>query len=123
MEDVLVPIALFTMITVIFSSLFYFRYKSRHDVQETVRAAMESGQQLTPEVLETLSDAIGSKFGDLRRGLISIALAVGFVALSQAVGDEEAGSAMLGIAAFPLAIGIAYVGLWFFTSKRGSGAD
>ena len=83
---------------------------------------MESGQQLTPEVLESLSDAIGSKFGDLRRGLISIALAIGFVALSQAVGDEEAGSAMLGIAAFPLAIGIAYVGLWYFTKNRSTGA-
>ena len=118
MEDTLVPIALFTMITVIFSLLFYFRYRSRQDVQQTVRMAMESGQQLTPELLETLSDAIGSKFGDLRRGLISIAIAIGFVALSQAVADEEAGPAMLGIAAFPFAIGVAYVGLWYFTRKR-----
>jgi hypothetical protein len=52
---------------------------------------------------------------DLRRGLIWIATALGFVALSFTIPDAEARPIMLGVAAFPAAVGLAYTILWKLT--------
>ncbi|MDP6469840.1 MAG: DUF6249 domain-containing protein [Pseudomonadales bacterium] len=61
--------------------LFYFRFKTRQEIQQTVSSALESAQHLTPEVLEQLADSLNSKFDDLHRSVISIAIAIGFAVL------------------------------------------
>jgi len=116
--DELVPIFLFLTIGGVISLNFYFRYRTRQNIQTTIRAAIEQGQQLTPEVLEGLTDSLSSKFGDLRRGVISLFIGLGIFAFGLLLGEEEAKAPLTAIAAFPVLIGIAYLGLWFFLKKR-----
>ena len=116
---ILVPSVLFIALAVVFSLLIFYRHKNRAEVQATVRHAIEQGQQLTPELLERLGEPPRSEYADLRRGAIAIAIALGFAALALGVSQEDADAVgpMLGVAAFPLLIGLAYVGLWRFSRK------
>lgn len=107
MED-LIPIFLFAMIALVLCSYFFFRHRARQEVQQTVRIAIERGQELTPEVLEAVSGEVAGGFRDLRRGIIWLALATALGVLSFAVEEPQ----VLGVAAFPLMLGIAYLALW-----------
>ncbi len=113
-----IPIVSVIVIGVIFALFFYYRHKTRAEIQTTVRAAIERGQELTPEVLERLSDSLNTKFGDLRRGVISIAIGIAFFVFAYFLGQEEAMGPLMGVSAFPFLIGIAYIGLWYFTRRK-----
>ena len=47
----LIPIVLFITIGAVFALAFYLKYKTRHDVQNTVRVAIERGESLSPEII------------------------------------------------------------------------
>lgn len=115
---VFIPIVSVIVIGAIFALFFYYRHKTRAEIQTTVRAAIERGQELTPEVLERLSDSLSTKFGDLRRGVISIAIGIAFFVFAYFLDQEEAMGPLMGISAFPLLIGIAYIGIWYFTRRK-----
>ena len=121
MEDVVavfIPIISVIVIGVIFGLFFLYRHKTRQEIQTTVRAAIERGQELTPEVLERLSDSLNTKFGDLRRGVVSIAIGIAFFAFALLLGQEEAEGPLMAVSAFPFLVGIAYIGLWYFTRRK-----
>jgi hypothetical protein len=118
MSDSLVPVVLFVTIGLVVSLHFYFRFRTRQAIQATVRTAIEQGQQLTPEVLEGLSDSLNSKNGDLRRGVISLFLGLGVLVFSLLLGEEEAEGPLTAISAFPILLGTAYLGLWFFLKRN-----
>jgi hypothetical protein len=111
--DDLIPIVLFLMTGVVLCTFFYFRHRSRQEMQQTVRVAIEQGQELSPEVLESLiGDPGGSR--DLRRGLIWIAIAMGFAGFGWGVSE----TALYGIGAFPLFVGLAYLVLFWAGRRR-----
>ena len=113
-----IPIVSVIVIGVIFALFFYYRHKTRTEIQTTVRAAIERGQELTPEVLERLSDSLNTKFGDLRRGVVSIAIGMAVYAFAFFLNQDEAMGPLMGISAFPFLIGIAYIGLWYFIRRK-----
>ncbi len=113
-----IPIVSVIVIGVIFALFFYYRHKTRTEIQTTVRAAIERGQELTPEVLERLSDSLNTKFGDLRRGVVSIAIGMAVYAFAFFLGEDDAMGPLMGISAFPFLIGIAYIGLWYFIRRK-----
>ena len=88
---------------------FWFRMKSRIAMQETIRIALDKGQELTPELIDRLGSPKKPKDGDFRLGVIWIAVAVGFAMLGFAIPEEEAMGPLLGVAAFPFVIGIAFL--------------
>ena len=102
MEDILVPIVLFLTVGIVVSLNFYYRYRTRQSIQATVRTAIEQGQPLTPEVLESLSDSLSSKHSDLRRGVISVAIGIALFSFAQLIGEPDAEGPMRALAAFPL---------------------
>ncbi len=110
----LVPIVMFLVIGLVLCTYFYFRHRTRQAVQQTVRTAIERGQELTPEVLEAVSGELAGGFRDLRRGVIWLALAAGFGTLALVIDEPDA----LGVAALPLMLGIAYLALWRFNPGR-----
>ncbi|MEZ5559225.1 MAG: DUF6249 domain-containing protein [Pseudomonadales bacterium] len=114
----LVPITMFIMIAVIFCAFFYFRHRTRLEVQSTVRTALEHGQQLTPEVLEGLSDALNSRNGDLRKGLVSIAMGIAVCVFALMIDEPDATAPLMGLSSFPFLIGIAYLVLWRLNPRR-----
>ena len=96
---------------VIFAFIF-FRYKSRLATQQTIRLALEKGNDMSPELLASLTEPKYDVARDLRRGMVSVAIGIGFVIFGFMVDEEEAVRPMIGIAMFPMFIGFAYLILW-----------
>jgi hypothetical protein len=119
MVEELIPIALFAAIALIFFIVMYFRQRSRADMQQTIRLALEKGNELTPEIISRLGEPEPSKNRDLRRALIWLALAVG-LGLSGFFAPDPSGHAFratLAGAAFPFAIGVAYMIMWRYGGR------
>ena len=109
--------AFFVMIAAIVIVPRWFRAREREALQATLRAAIEKGQPLPPEVIEAISrDArpVPSSGRDLRTGVILLCVAAAFAVLGVAgsyysEGDYEAVGWMIGVAAFPGFVGLAFV--------------
>ncbi len=89
-------------------------------MQQTIRSAIEKGQELSPEIIDRLGNPTPPKDKDLRLALIWLALAVG-LALSGFFAPDPSGHAFNGAlagAAFPLCIGVAYLIMWRFTDNE-----
>jgi len=112
MHGEFVPIAFFAALALILGLFYFFKYLGRMQTQRTVRTALERGQELSPELLDRLGEPRKSPQGDLRRGMIAIALAVGLALFGVALGEEGAIRPLLASAMLPLLIGIAYLILW-----------
>src|SRR4051794_34430002 len=115
-----------TIIFIIFgsiASLFlvprYFKSVERQKMADTLRIAIEKGQPLPTEVIDAMSSNVRSPGmapspqRDLRTGIIWLGVGVGFAALGLTVSFEEPDALfpMLGLAAFPVFIGLAFVAL------------
>ncbi|ADL01849.1 DUF6249 domain-containing protein [Brevundimonas subvibrioides] len=135
MED-FIPIfaifAVFGSITAIVVGPSWLKSRERREMQATVRAAIDKGQPLPPEVIEALSTEatknLSSRTRDIRRGIIWLATGVGIAAFSlinemRGVGDDwdnggNFDSGLLGIAAIPVTVGLAYLVLSFFNKNK-----
>jgi len=118
-EDILIPGILFGGMTIVLSLYLWFRYRNRFDMQETIRLALNKGHELSPEIIDRLGHPKASRDRDLRLALIWLALAVGFVLCGFAVPDPS-GYALRGIlsgAAFPFALGVAYLIMWRYAGR------
>ena len=117
MLGIMVPIILFIAIAIVLCVYFYLRHRTSQSIQETVRAAIEQGQQLTPEILERLGQAplrAKSANADLRRGVILITVGLGIAAFGALLGGGIPPELLYAIGSVPFLIGIAYLGLWRF---------
>jgi hypothetical protein len=97
---------------------FWLRFKARREMQETIRAALDKGQELSPELVDRLGHPKAPKDRDFRLGVIWIAVAVGFAFLGFAIPEEEATQPLLGVAGFPFVIGVAYLILNKFAKRE-----
>lgn len=119
-EAIIIPTALFFSIVVIFWLFHYFRQRTSAEFQQTIRLAMEKGTELTPELIKRLGEPEPTKNRDLRRALIWLGLAGG-LALCGVFVPDPSGHALRGClagAAFPFAIGLAYLIMWFYVDKQ-----
>jgi len=116
----LIPIVMFISIAVVIGLFFWFKYRSRSEVQATIRSVIEKGQELSPEVIDRLGHPVPPKHRDLRLALIWLALAAGLTLCGLAVPDptENALRGCLAGAAFPFCIGVAYLVMWRFASNE-----
>jgi len=108
-NEVWIPLSMFIGTAVVLSLWVWFRYKARKDQQDTIRTAIEKGQGLSPELIEHLVNPPVSPQRDLRRGVISVLIAVGFALFGIILGEEDAVRPLLGISMFPLSIGAAFL--------------
>lgn len=116
--EALIPITMFIGLAVVISMFFMFRYRARRDLQDTLRTAIEKGQELTPEIIERLGTPPAAPDRDLRRALVAFGIAAGFAAFGVVLGEEDAVRPMLAVSCFPLATGIAFLLMYRFGSKR-----
>ena len=114
MDIELVPITFFLVIALIAVMFFYFRFRARREFQQTLRAAIDKGVELTPDMLDRLGNPKAPEKADLRRGVIALAIGVGFAAFGLLLGESDAIGPFLALGAFPFLIGLAYLGLWKF---------
>ncbi len=114
MTEELIPIVMFLGLTIVLSLVFWFRHRSRTEVQLTIRSALDKGHELTPELIDRLGYPRAGKNGDLRIATIWLALAIALVLAGFAVGEREVIRGTLAGAAFPFCIGVAYLLNWRF---------
>jgi hypothetical protein len=124
MVGILVPISLFAMIAVIVIVPRYYKSLERQKMADTVRAAIERGQPLPPEMIEAMTIETRprpSPQRDLRMGLVWIGLAVGLVAMGVALGfggEPDATYPLIGVACLPGFIGAAFVVMYLLGKSR-----
>jgi len=118
--EILVPIAFFGTIVAAVWLVSYFNGRKRMTVHETLRHAIDKGQPLSPELMDRMSLVTDPVRADLRRGVLFLAFGAAFAVLGTLIGIEEAEAItpMLGVATFPIFLGIAYIGLWAFGRGR-----
>lgn len=111
---------MFSGLTVIISLFFWFRYRARSEMQQTIRTAIDKGQELTPELVESLgSSHKREEDKDLRLGLVWLAVGAGIALFGVAMGqiEDEVLPIMTGISALPFMIGVAYIIMWRVTER------
>ncbi|MBX3476413.1 MAG: hypothetical protein KF910_02290 [Brevundimonas sp.] len=128
MEDfipIVAILAIFGSLTAIFVGPAYLRTREKRDVQKTVRAAIDKGQPLPPEVIDALSKEaarnLPSRTRDIRRGIIWLASGAG-IALFSLVSDfgwsDGVDTGLLGLACIPATVGAAYLILSVFNQDK-----
>lgn len=125
MTPVLIVAIIFGSIAAVIIVPFYLRSQERIRVQETLRAAIESGQPMPTEMMESAARNINvrpapSPSRDLRTGIIWLGVGLGFIAMGVALGYEEpeATIPMIACAAFPVFIGLAFIALSFLNRPK-----
>jgi len=109
--------AFFVMIAAIVIIPRWLRAREREALQATLRAAIEKGQPLPPEVIDAISrDArpTPSANRDLRTGVILLCVAAAFIAMGVVSsyyvdGDYEPTGWLVGVGAFPGFVGLAFL--------------
>ena len=124
MTPVLIVLTITLGIAAIVLGPGWLKSRDRREMQETVRYSLDKGQTLPAELVEALARAargrIATAHTDLRTGVIWLAVAAGIATFGWAVGFEEneAVGPLLGIAAIPGFIGLAFVILSFFNKTK-----
>ena len=120
MEDTLVPIFLFASIVAAIWLFSHYNFKKRDTAHQTLRHAVDKGQEVSAELVERMSYINDPVKSDLRRGILLIAFGVAFIVLGTIVphDEPEAIRGVLGVSSFPIILGLAYLGLWRFSHDR-----
>lgn len=132
MTPILIVLIIFSAITAVIFGPSYLKSREKRDIQTTVRHAIDKGQELPPELIEAMTRDVASKLPsrtrDIRRGIIWLAVGVGTAAFGLLTnmnwgndwGDDGAffANGMLGVAAIPATIGIAFIILSFFNPNK-----
>jgi len=123
MEEVLIPLGAFAMVVFIVALNVFAGNSRRKAMLETVREAMRSGQEMTPETIAALGvEPTKKKNGDLKSGAILIAVACAMLTLGWAIstmeGDTEVMVVMTAVSAFPGFIGVVLVIFGLFNARN-----
>lgn len=123
-EDILVPLFFFASIPLVIYIVSVFNARKRKTIHETIRHAIDSGQPISSELIEKMSAVADPIRADLRRGVLAIAFGIAFSILAIVIGIEEGQPIfpMFGVSAFPIIMGLAYLGLWAGAKKNAPAA-
>ena len=120
MSDTLVPLIVFSSITVMvcvsLALAFHFRARNRQTILDAIKLITDRGEPIAPELIEALVQDKASPYVDLRRGIIFLSIAIATGVFAVVLGEADAIRPLLGIAAVPGLIGLAYIGLHVFAS-------
>ncbi len=112
--EVAVPVGTFVMVVAIVWVAMAYASRNRAAFLDTVRAAIERGTELSPELIRALGAPRGARYSDIKWGCIWIGVAAACITFGWALGsvepEEELFYIFLGIAAFPGFVGIALLG-------------
>nr|WP_240387265.1 DUF6249 domain-containing protein [Brevundimonas naejangsanensis] len=103
----------------------WLKSRDRREMQATLRSAIEKGQPLPPEVIESITKdnakPPATAARDLRTGVILLAVAMGIAIMGYALrfNAMDAFYAVSGVAAIPGMIGLAFIILSIFNKNKG----
>jgi len=79
MEEVLVPMGAFGMILGIVAVSVWGSVQSKKEANETVRRAIDAGQQLDSDAISAIGKPVRSAAQDLRGGIVLVSLSIGLI--------------------------------------------
>ena len=128
MEPIIVVFIIFASVVAIILGPGYIKSREKLATQEIVRAAIDKGQPLPPEMIDALTkeakSRVPSASRDLRLGMILLAVSIGIglfgYTFSFVGGHEEARVVfpIMGMGAIPGAVGVAFIILSFFNKNK-----
>jgi|TARA_B100000678_G_C18212208_1_gene503854 hypothetical protein len=116
--EILIPIfgivGVFGMPVFIVLIVFYFEKRNKEQFHTTLQKLIESGQELSPDLLQSIPgykvDKNGDK-NDIRSGTITAAVGIG-IALFGHIGIEEEALVGIGLLVFSIGLGILVYGIY-----------
>ena len=116
--ELLIPIfgivGVFGMPVFIVLIVFYFEKRNKEQFHTTLQKLIESGQELSPDLLQSIPgykvDKNGDK-NDIRSGTITAAVGIG-IALFGHIGVEEEALVGIGLLVFSIGLGILVYGIY-----------
>ena len=123
MEDILIPIfgivAVFGMPLGIVIANFYFDTKNKDKFHSTLQKLIESGQEVSPELLQSIpgykTEKENGERNDIRTGTITTGVGIG-IALFGQFGAQEI--ALFGIGLLVLSIGLAFLAYGIYNKDK-----
>jgi len=126
MQDLIPLVAVsmpFIMVIAIVVVPAMLKSRERREMQATLRAAIEKGQPLPPEMIDAMTKNVKvapTSLSDIRTGIIWLAVGLGIGLVGFIAGYEDADFFHPGLAfaAIPSVIGLAYIALSFFNPNK-----
>ncbi len=112
---IIVPLIVFASLVLVIATPFYFRHRNRRVLYEAIKTSVEETGQADPKLIAAITQENIGPNADLRRGILMIALAGGLAILGKLT---HSNGIILGTAAIPGLIGIAYVMFHFFIPRE-----
>lgn len=112
MSGEMIPIVMFIMIGVAVLGYFYWNHKNRADIMATVQKALDSGSELSAELLTQLGAAVNPRIRDLRRGVLFLAVGIAALLCSLFFDDPEVVNGVRAGSMFPLLLGAGFLLVW-----------
>lgn len=121
--EILVPLSLFAMIAAIVIGPTWLKHREKKEMQETLRRAIDKGQSLPTELIDSLTHAAPkppTASRDVRTGVLLIATALGIAAFGALIGylTTDRAYTLIAFGAIPGAIGFAFVILSVFNKNK-----
>lgn len=107
----------FSSVTIIVIVALYLNFRARQSITDTVRGIVDKAGGLDEQTAAAMAAQLTSVGSDLRRGILSVAVALAIAIASQVVSQEQAIRPLLAVAAFPGMIGIGYLLLHALRTK------
>lgn len=107
-----IPMVLFVVLGFITWAFFYFNSKNRLAIMDTVQKAIDSGGQLTPEMLTKLGATANPRMRDMRRGIVFLSLGIAGILCSMFFSYPEVVEGIRAGSMFPLMLGLGFLLVW-----------
>lgn len=123
-EAVAVPVAVFGFTALVIFVIVFFRFRGERVRHETLRAMVEKGAEIPPELL--VPPVAAKKHADLRRGLVLLGAGLGLIGFLLVSGDPDMPRGVWGVGLIPTLIGAGYLLVWWLDKKglaNGNGDD
>lgn len=111
-EGLWIPIVLFIVTGICTVAFFYWNHKNRNAIMETVQKSMETGSDLTPDLLAKLGAAINPRFRDLRRGVVLLSIGIAGLLCSLFFRDFDVVAGIRAGSVFPVMMGLGFLLVW-----------
>ncbi len=121
-SEVLIPLGVMATFVALVAIVLYAQYRIRRLALDAVKDAVRNKEAVDPRLIEVIAREPVSRTSDLRRGVILLAVAAGFLVFGYAFGEltrADLGIAASGLGAFPGFVGLAYLALHLVERKRG----
>lgn len=115
---IVVPFIVFAALVLVIATPFYFRYRNRRVIYEAIKTSVEKTGEADPKLIDAIThDQIGPN-GDLRRGILLIAIAAAMASGELIFGNSGEDFSLLWLSLFPGLVGLAYVVFHFLLPRE-----